>query len=302
MNNKHLLQGCIPAMVTPFQTSTAGNATVDYQSLTKLTEHLINGNVGGLCLLGTTGESVTINSAERTKIIQHVVNTVNGRVPILLGAGSNNTATTMELTKEGADLGVDAVMIVTPYYNKPQESFYIKHYETVANTSTLPIIMYNIPSRTGVDMTTKAILHLAQHPNIIGIKEGADSLEKIATIISQTDNSFALYSASDSENLPILALGATGAITVLGNIVPQNVAQICHHISKGNLHKAQTEYYKTLELSKIIFRESSPAPTKLALTLMGIIENELRAPLYTASQETEQLIRTELNKLNLQLK
>ncbi len=302
MNNKHLLQGCIPAMVTPFQTSPAGNSTVDYKSLTKLTEHLINGNVGGICLLGTTGESVTINSGERTKIIQHVVNTVNGRVPILLGSGSNNTATTIELTKEGADLGVDAVMIVTPYYNKPQESFYIKHYETLADTSTLPVIMYNIPSRTGVDMTTNAITLLAQHTNIIGIKEGADSLEKIATIISQTDDSFALYSASDSTNLPILALGATGAITVLGNIVPQNVAQICQLISKGNLHQAQTEYYKTLELAKIIFRESSPAPTKLALTLMGIIENELRAPLYTASKETEQLIRTELNKLNLQLK
>lgn len=297
MSHKHLFHGCIPAMVTPFK-----DGSIDLLALDNLTEHLISGGVNALCLLGTTGESVTLTPEERSTIVKHVVDRVGGRTPILLGAGTNNTRETVELIKGGADLGVDGVMVVTPYYNKPQESFYIKHYEEAADAAQsagVPVVMYNIPSRTGVDMTTSSILHLAQHPNIIGIKEGADSLEKLATIIQQTPDNFALYSASDSINLPILALGAAGVITVLGNIVPQRVVDICQHILRGELDDAKAHYYDTLELSKLIFRESSPAPTKLALELMGITQGELRPPLYNASSETGKLLRSELERLGV---
>lgn len=287
----------LTAMVTPFDQD--GN--IDFEATERLIHHLMANGTDGLIVCGTTGESPTLTENEKVELFKFVVKTVNGKIPVIAGTGSYNTRASIELTKKAEDAGVDGIMLVTPYYNKPnQEGMYV-HFKTIAQNTKLPVILYNIPGRSVVNLAVDTIIRLAEIPNIVAIKEASGNLDAMAQIIENTPDNFSLYSGDDSLTLPILAIGGTGVISVASHIIGNEMQSMIKNFFIGNMQEAAKEHRRLLPIMKGLFMAPSPAPVKAALNLKGISVGGVRLPLLPLNDEQQKQLEQLLNDVQPQL-
>ncbi|NIP29759.1 MAG: 4-hydroxy-tetrahydrodipicolinate synthase [Candidatus Dadabacteria bacterium] len=290
-----MIHGSIVAIVTPFL-----NGEVDFEKLGELIEFQIENGTHGIVPVGTTGESPTLSHKEHKEVIKFTVEAVNKRIPVVAGTGSNSTTEAVKLTEFSKNVGADAALIVVPYYNKPTQSGLYKHFNQIANEVDIPIILYNVPGRTVVNMLPETVARLANDcKNIIGIKEASGSLEQATEILNLCGKDFILLSGDDALNYPLLSIGGKGFITVTANIAPGDVAQMYNSFSMNNIEEAKSIHYKLLPLNEVLFLESNPIPVKAALNLMGFISSEIRAPLYPLSEDNISKLKTALNEYGL---
>lgn len=282
--------GC--ALVTPFK-----NGEIDYEALEELIDFQIRNGTDAIILLGTTGEASTINENEREKIIPFAKEKIGGRVPLIVGTGTNSTEVSVRYTKMAESLGASACLAVTPYYNKATDNGLIEHYKKVAGSVDIPIILYNVPSRTGVNISFKVYRELAQIQNIVGVKEASGSVSYLQKLIRDFGNDFDVYSGNDDLTLTTLALGGKGVISVCANLTPSLMHQLCYEYASDNLTKSRELEYKLLPLFDELFKEVNPIPVKTALYLMGLVKNEFRLPLCKSTRLTE--LESVLSQLNL---
>ncbi len=270
-----MLQGSIVALVTPMHK----DGTVDKQSLHNLVEWHIESKTDALVVVGTTGEAATLTSDEQFEIISSVVKQVNKRIPVIAGTGTNSTQHTIELTLYAKKAGADAALIVTPYYNKPTQEGLYEHYKQIAESVSIPIILYNVPGRTACDLLPETVARLAKLPNIIGIKEATGKVERAEQIMQLCGKKFAIYSGDDATALQLMLRGAQGVISVTSNIAPSKMHNMCQAALAGNKALAETLNAELMPLHHKLFLESNPIPTKWALTQMGLIPEGIRLPL-----------------------
>ena len=290
------LKGMGVALVTPFN----DDGSVDYQSLMRLVEYQIQNVVDFLCVLGTTAETPTLTADEKKKIKQMVVERVNGRVPILLGVGSNSTQSVIDTLQNDDMTGVDAVLVVVPYYNKPSQEGIYQHYKAVASATKLPIVLYNVPGRTGVNMTAETTLRLARDfDNIIAIKEASGNITQMDDIIKHKPESFDVISGDDGITFPLITLGAVGVISVIGNAFPREFSRMTRLALAGDYQNALTIHHKFTELFKLLFVDGNPAGVKAMLSMMGMIKNRLRLPLVPTRITTYEQMRQILDELKI---
>ncbi|MGA1861687.1 4-hydroxy-tetrahydrodipicolinate synthase [Deferribacter thermophilus] len=292
-----MFKGSIVAIVTPMK-----DGKVDEAKLRELVEFQIEKGTDGIVPCGTTGESATLTYEEHCQVIDIVIDQVKGRVPVIAGTGSNSTHETIFLTKHAKEAGADAALVITPYYNKPTQKGLYEHFKAVAEAVDIPIILYNVPGRTAVNMLPETVIELSKIKNIVGVKEASGSLDQAAEIIAGTDDSFALLSGEDSLTYPLLCLGAKGVISVATNIVPELMAELVDSFFAGDINKAKELHYKLFPLFKAIFFETNPIPVKKALYLMGLIEDEIRLPLVPMTEANTERLRKVLLDLGLSLK
>lgn len=293
-------EGTYVAMVTPFDK----NEQIDEEGFRSNINYLIDQGVNGLVGAGTTGESATIDHEEHKKIIEILVDEVDGRVETVAGTGSNSTYEAADLTKFAADAGADAALLITPYYNKPQQHALIEHYRYVAEKSELPIIAYNVPSRTGVDMTVDTIVELAKIDYIDAVKEASGSVDKISDIYRALqheglEDDFNILSGEDSLTMPIMAVGGTGVISASANIDAKRMVLMVDSILNDDYTRAMELHYEMLELIRALFVESNPVPVKTAMNIMGLPSGPLRAPLAEMREENLEILKKALKDSNL---
>ena len=279
---KTIFKGAGVAIVTPMN----NDGTVNYDTLEKLIDFQLKNSTDAIIVCGTTGESATLNQSERNKVIEFTLKQVNGKIPVIAGSGSNNTETALRLSKEAEEMGVDGLLIVTPYYNKTSQSGLIKHYEYIADRVSCPIILYNVPSRTGVNILPQTYKHLSLHPNICAAKEASGDLSAVAKIASLCGDDLDIYSGNDDQILPVLSLGGIGVISVLSNVCPKECHNMVAEFLKGNISEAKSLQLKYIDLIDALFCDVNPVPVKAALNLMGYSCGECRMPLGTLSQES----------------
>ena len=284
-----MFKGSIPALITPFK-----NGEVDYASLEKLVEWQISEGSSGLVAVGTTGESPTLSHDEHKSVIKSIVSTANKRIPIIAGAGSNNTSESIELMEFAESVGADAALVVTPYYNKPNQSGLFRHYKILHDSSSLPIIIYNIPGRSIIDMTPGTMGELAKLPRIIGVKDATGDVSRVSDTRTTCGEDFVQLSGEDASALGFNSHGGVGCISVVANIAPKLSMLFQESMLKGDYVKALTYQDMLLPLHRAAFAEPNPAPTKYALSLLGKCENEVRSPLCEISPETQEKIRLAL--------
>lgn len=288
------IQGTGVALVTPFHKQ--GN--VDFTSLGKLIEHTIQGGVDYLVCLGTTSEYPTLTHQEQLAVIDYTIEKVEGRVPIVLGMASNDTRSLVDKIRQTDFSAISAILSVTPYYNKPNQKGLYTHYKTVAETTDMPIILYNVPGRCGVNMTAETTLQLAREfPNIIGIKEASGNMAQCMEILMNKPQNFALVSGEDALVLPLIALGAQGVISVTANALPSQMSELVNHSLKTNLKKARAIHERILPFSNAIFEEGNPVGIKAALEIMGICQNNVRLPLVKSSKQLYSKLQTIINNI-----
>lgn len=288
------LKGAITALVTPF---TEDGEAVDYDQLRDLVEFQINEGINGLVPMGTTGESPTVSHEEHDKIIAMTVKYVNGRVPVIAGTGSNSTKEAMRLTQEAKNAGVDAVLVVNPYYNKPSQEGMLKHFKAIDSVG-VPMVLYNIPGRCGVELKPQTIAQIYHEcNNVISIKEATGSLDMASEIASLCD--ITILSGDDTLTLPLMSVGAKGVVSVLSNVSPKKVLAITDNVLKGDWESARKAHLSTFKLFKTMFLEPNPQPVKAALALSGKCRNICRAPLTECSDEVAEKVREEMTKHNL---
>jgi len=292
-----MLKGSIVAIVTPMK-----NQEVDEAKLRELVDYQIEKGTDGIVPCGTTGESATLTYEEHCKVIDIVIDQAKGRVPVIAGTGSNSTHETIFLTKHAKEAGADAALVITPYYNKPTQKGLYEHFKAVAEAVDIPIILYNVPGRTAVNMLPPTVIELSKIKNIVGIKEASGSLDQAAEIIAGTDDDFLLLSGEDSLTFSLLCLGGDGVISVATNIVPDLMAELVDSYFAGDINKARELHYKLYPLFKAIFLETNPIPVKKALYLMGLIEDDIRLPLISMTKENTEKLRKVLLDLGLSLK
>lgn len=291
---KTSFEGAMTALVTPLR-----DGAVDYDALTGLIEHQLAAGIDGLVAVGTTGESATLDFDEHIGVVAHTVKIVNGRVPVIAGAGGNATAEALELSRRSADAGADALLQVTPYYNRPNQDGLFRHFEAIARAVPLPIILYNVPARTSCDLLPDTVVRLAAIDNVVGLKEATGNLVRAAELIARVGHKIAIISGDDGTAFPLYALGGKGVISVVSNVDPARMAQMWDAAAAGQWARARELHYSLRALMELLFVEPSPAPTKAALTLMGKIGDEIRAPLYPATAATVEKLRAELERLGL---
>lgn len=279
------IKGAIVAIVTPFK-----DGKVDEKALAELIEFQISNGTDGIVPCGTTGESATLSYEEHEFVVEFTVKQVKGRVPVIAGTGSNSTDEAIGLTKHAKKVGADAALIITPYYNKPTQEGMYRHFKAIADEVDIPIILYNVPGRTGVNLLPETVARLSKIKNIVGIKEASGSLQQVSDIIRLTGSDFIVLSGDDFIVLPLLAVGGKGVISVVSNVAPADMAGLCDAFFAGDLRKARELHYKLLPLCHAMFIETNPIPVKTALGLMGKIKPELRLPLCSMSESN-------LNKL-----
>ncbi len=280
-----MFEGSFVALVTPFK----DDESLDEAKLKELIEFQIDGGTHGIVPCGTTGESPSLSEEEHDRMIELTVETVNGRVPIIAGTGSNSTMRTLRATEHAKAAGADAALIVTPYYNKPNQQGLYAHYMKVADSVDIPIIIYNVPGRCGTDILSDTVARLAEHPNIVGLKEATGELKRASEVVSMCPDDFVVLSGDDINTLPILSVGGKGVISVVANVNPGDIAETCNAFKAGNIELARKLHYKTMQLAVDLFIETNPIPAKTALMLMGKLNGKLRlplAPLTPANQET----------------
>ena len=273
-----MLQGAIVAIVTPFK-----NGRVDEEGLRELIEFQIENGTDGIVPCGTTGESPTLSHAEHDRVIEITVEAVKKRVPVIAGTGSNSTEEALRLTKHALDVGADAALMVTPYYNRPTQEGMYQHYKLIAEKVPIPIIVYNVPSRTGANILPDTLARLAKIPNIVGVKEAAGSLKQMQEVIAACGKDFSVLSGDDFFTFPLLCIGGHGIISVISNVAPADMAGMIDAFAAGDLKKARELHYRMTPLVDALFIETSPTPVKTALALMGMIDEEIRLPLYKMS-------------------
>jgi len=289
------LKGMGVALITPFN----NDDSVDFESLGRLVEYQIKNGIDYLVVLGTTAETATLSEAEKKKVSSFVIDKVNGRVPIVLGVGGNCTRAVVEELKTKDFTGVDAILSVTPYYNKPSQEGLFQHYSEIAKATNLPIILYNVPGRTGVNMTAETTLRLAREfPGIVAIKEASGNIAQMDEIIKSKPENFLVISGDDGITFPLITLGAVGVISVIGNAFPKEFSKMVRLALAGDYEKALEIHHSFTELFNLLFVDGNPAGVKCMLHAMGYINNKLRLPLVPTRITTYEKIRKVLNDLN----
>ena len=292
-----VLQGSLVALVTPL----LKNGDVDYESLSSLLDWHIANETDGIVSVGTTGESATLNVKEHIEVIDYSVKYVQNRIPVIAGTGANSTDEAIELSLEAKLKGADYVLLVTPYYNKPNQKGLLAHYEKIANNVDIKQILYNVPSRTACDLKPETVSILSEHKNIVGLKEAVDDIERIKELVKISNNStdFAILSGDDPTFMNALIEGAHGVISVAANVIPKSISQICKLIREDNIAEAKKLNEVNNNIYRLLFVESNPIPVKWMLTKMGMIENSIRLPLIELDETYHDEILSELNKLKL---
>lgn len=283
--------GCGTAIATPFTES-----AINYIEFGKLIEDQIKNEIDAIIVCGTTGESSTMSEDEKKNVIKYAINKIDKRTKVIIGTGSNNTKTTIEMSKYAEQEGVDALLIVTPYYNKTTQSGLIAHYKKIAENVNIPIIVYNVPSRTGVNILPETCLELSKINNIVGIKEASGNISQIAKISSLCGDNFDIYSGNDDQIVPILSLGGKGVISVLSNIMPKYTHDMVYKYLNGEVKEATKMQLEVLELIEILFSETNPIPIKYALNLMGYDYGIPRLPLVELSKKNKERLVKVLSK------
>jgi 4-hydroxy-tetrahydrodipicolinate synthase len=283
-----MFEGVLPAIITPFKRNSAMD--LDIQGLQRNIGFLVSHGVHGIVPCGSTGESATLTFEEHEKVIAIAVDKVNGKVPVLAGTGSNNTAEAIRLTKAAKDTGADGVLVISPYYNKPNRSGLIKHYTKLADLD-LPVVMYNVPGRTGQNLEPDLVAELAKHPNIVAIKEASGNIGQISRIIEETqDDEFMVISGDDNITLPIMALGGSGVISVAANVDPKRMVAMYEAMKHGDYQKALVLHYALSPLLRAMFIDTNPIPVKKAVELLGMAGGPVRLPLDELDEKkTEQI-------------
>lgn len=289
--------GTHTALVTPMCDD--AERTVDVAALRALVEQQIAGGVDGLVACGTTGETATLTDDEYELVVGTVIDAARGRVPVTAGVGSNSTAKTLKTTKQACGLGADAVLVVTPYYNKPTQAGMAEHFRLVADASSKPVILYNVPGRTGVNLLPATVAELAKHGNIVALKEAAGSLEQVMETVRLTDFAFAVLSGEDALCVPTYAVGGRGVISVVSNVAPALTAALWRDHAAGRTDVAARGQVALHPLIKLLFSEPNPQPCKMAMHLLGLMTPALRLPLITATAATRQALAAELARLGL---
>nr|WGE01447.1 4-hydroxy-tetrahydrodipicolinate synthase [Bacillus velezensis] len=269
------------AMITPFDSK--GN--VDFQKLSTLIDYLLKNGTDSLVVAGTTGESPTLSTEEKIALFEFTVKEVNGRVPVIAGTGSNNTKDSIKLTKKAEEAGVDCVMLVTPYYNKPSQEGMYRHFKAIAEETSLPVMLYNVPGRTVASLAPETAIRLAEIPNISAIKEASGDLDAITKIIAETPEDFYVYSGDDGLTLPILAVGGRGVVSVASHIVGSDMRQMIKNYTNGQTATAALIHQKLLPIMKELFKAPNPAPVKTALQLKGLDVGSVRLPLIPLNED-----------------
>ncbi len=281
-----MYSGSFVALVTPFK----DNFDIDFDAYGRLIDMQLENGTHGIVPAGCTGEAATLTHDEQKKLISFAINRIAGKVPVVAGTGSNNTAETLDFTQYAKDAGADGALMITPYYNKPTREGIIAHYTTVADKIELPIMLYNVPGRTQLKMEPETIATLAKHPNIVSVKEACGSVDQVSQIRSQSDIN--VMSGDDPLTLPMMAVGASGVVSVAANVVPDKVAALTNAFHAGDLQKAQEIHYEILPLNKALFAETNPMPVKKILAEMGLIKNVLRLPLTPMLQQKYDAIKS----------
>lgn len=276
MKKKLPFAGLCTAMVTPF---TPDGSHVDEDALVRMTERQITSGADALLFLGTTGEAPTVTDEERAAILALAVKTAGGRIPVIAGCGSNDTARAARLAEEAEAAGCDALLCVTPYYNKTTPAGLVRHFEIVADASKLPLILYNVPGRTGVDMPVEVCRRLSEHPRIVGIKEASGNIRKAAEILASCGESLALWTGNDAETVPVMALGGSGVISVASNLFPDAVRDLCRRMERGDVRGAAALQLAMMPLIDALFSAVNPIPVKTACAVLGLCSPALRPPL-----------------------
>jgi 4-hydroxy-tetrahydrodipicolinate synthase len=289
-----MFSGAIVAIVTPFK-----NGKVDEEALRKLIEEQIAAGTDGIAPCGTTGESTTLSHEEHDRVIEITIDAVQKRVPVIAGTGSNSTAEALRLTRHAWEAGADAALMVCPYYNRPTQEGLYHHYRKIAEEVPIPIIIYNIASRTGVNMLPETLARLAKIPNIVGVKEASGSLKQMSDVIQLCGPDFAVLSGDDIFTLALLAIGGKGVISVISNVAPADMSAMVDAFAAGDLQKARALHYRMSPLIDALFIETNPIPVKAALSLMGKIDYELRLPLCRMLPKNEESLKKAMQAYGL---
>lgn len=271
----------LTAMVTPFD----HNEDIDFPATRNLINYLISNGTQGLVVSGTTGESPTLTDEEKVQLFKFTVEVVNGRVPVIAGTGSYSTKASINLTKQATDAGVDGIMLVVPYYNKPSQEGLYQHFQTIAATTSLPIMLYNIPGRSVVNMSLDTVIRLSEIPNIVAIKEAGGNLDTMSEIISNTREDFSLYSGDDGLTIPVLSIGGTGVISVASHIIGNEMQAMIAKFNNGNVREAAMDHRRLLPVMKALFAAPNPTPVKTALNLKGVPVGGVRLPMVPLNTE-----------------
>ena len=283
---KTVFTGAATAIITPFDE----NNNVDFDKLGKLIDWQIEKGINAIVICGTTGESSTLTDEEHKDAIKYAVEKVNGRVPVIAGTGSNDTAYAIDMTKFACEVGADAMLVVTPYYNKATQKGLIQSFTAIADASTKPVILYNVPSRTGCNIQPATALALADHPNIVAIKEACGNISQIAELAALVGDKMDIYSGNDDQIVPILSLGGKGVISVLSNVMPEETVAICDKFFNGDIAGSRKLQLELLPLVNALFCEVNPIPVKAAMAAMGFCENTLRLPLTPMEEKNEAML------------
>ena len=291
-----IFRGVATALATPFKE----DLTIDYEAYEKLLSYQVENKVDGLVVCGTTAEAATMDKKEKLDLINFTIEKVGGQLPIIVGTGSNNTKEAAEFSKEVSEIdGVDALLVVTPYYNKANREGLFNHFKRIAEVSKKPIILYNVPSRTGVNIDPELVGELSKIENIVGIKDATGDLHYTIKVKSLVDEDFAIYSGNDDLIVPLVSVGGSGVISVLSNVLPKETRQMVHDYLDGCETEAGISQVKYINLIEALFNEVNPVPVKEALRLIGISDNYMRLPLSPASIETSEFLEDELKKLGV---
>jgi len=289
-----MFSGSYVALVTPFR-----NNRVDVDKLKELVQFHIEKGTTGIVPCGTTGESATLSHEEHRLVIETVVEVARGRITVIAGTGSNNTIEAIDLTKFGKEVGADGCLVITPYYNKPTQNGLYLHFKEVAETVDVPIVMYNVPGRTGVNMLPSTVAKLAKIENIVGLKEASGDITQVSQIVRDCGKEFDVLSGDDAMTFPIMAVGGKGVISVAANIVPERMVELVEAFNTGDVNKAREIHLRMLPLFSAMFYETNPIPVKVAMNLMGMISDEIRLPLCKMSDENLTKLKTVLKEYGL---
>ena len=275
--------GAATAIITPFKDN-----KIDYESFARLIDWQIAEGIDAIVVCGTTGEGSTLSDEEHREALKFAVDHIAGRVPVIAGTGSNDIAYAIDLTRFSCEIGADAMLVVTPYYNKATQRGLYESFMAIADASTKPIILYNVPSRTGCNLLPATVAKLAEHPNIVAIKEACGNISQIAEVAALTRGKLDIYSGNDDQIVPIMALGGKGVISVLSNLMPRVTSEMCHRFMAGKIDESLNTQLELLDLINTLFCEVNPIPVKAAMAAMGFCENSLRLPLTPMEPENEQ--------------
>lgn len=296
MANHTIFKGVATALVTPLNEN-----GIDYERFEKLINWQIEQGINALVICGTTGEASTLTDEEHRNAIKFAVEKVNRRVPVIAGTGGNDTAYAVDLTKYACSVGADAMLVVTPYYNKATQNGLIKMFTTIADASTKPLILYNIPSRTGVNIAPSTFVALAEHPRIAAVKEASGNISQCVKIMSLVGDKLDMYSGNDDQIVPLLSIGGSGVISVLSNVLPKETVEICDKFFAGDVKGSAELQFKYLPLINALFSEVNPIPVKAAMAKLGFCDNFVRLPLTPMESEHEEVLFEEMRKQGLNI-